>query len=303
MPLEPEDRYAWIARQNPELEPRLTLARQDVAARELEGQLECPKFVRPKEMRIAAPLADLKREPRRSAPLLTQALMGEVFRLADERGGWAFGQLKADGYVGYLRADALSAHLQPPTHAVNVPLSHVYSKPDLKAPNPVPVPFLAKVSVAGGELKNGFAEVKGLGWICARHLKPLEKPSGSPLEVAGAFEGALYLWGGRSVLGLDCSALVQLALQASGLACPRDTDLQAKTVGKRISQKPDPKLCRAGDFVFFPGHAGIMVDHTHILHANATRMRTTIDPLETVVSWLDNKVPEPITDIRRLVKK
>lgn len=303
MALEPEDRYAWIARQNPELEPRLTLARQDVAARELEGQLECPKFVRPREMRIATPLADLKREPRRSAPLLTQALMGEVFRVADEKGGWAFGQLKADGYVGYLCADALSAHLQEPTHAVNVPLSHVYPKPDLKAPNPVPVPFLANVSVAGGELKNGFAEVKGLGWIYARHLKTADKPSGAPLDVAAAFEGAPYLWGGRSVLGLDCSALVQLALQAAGLPCPRDTDLQAKAVGRKVAPKPDSTLCRAGDFVFFPGHVGIMVDHAHILHTNATRMRTTIDKLETVVSWLDNKVPEPITDIRRLETK
>lgn len=295
-----EDRYVWLARQNPNLDARLTLARPDVAEAALEGEIESARFVTPKERRVAVPLADLKREPALSSPLLTQALLGEAVEVLAEKNGWAFARLKACRYAGYLRSEALTAHFPAPTHKVAVPLTHIYAKPDLKTPQPTALPFLSQVAVGETPPQNGFVEAKGQGWIYGRHLKPLDKAAEDHVETALAFLHAPYLWGGRSALGLDCSALVQLALQAAGLACPRDTDLQGGSLGMMVTRKFDPAVCRRGDLVFFPGHVGILIDEARIVHANATRMKVSIDPVETVVSWLKGKVAEPIAGIRRL---
>jgi cell wall-associated NlpC family hydrolase len=296
----PEDRYTWIKRQDPALEPRFTLARPDVAEAALEGSVAAERFVTPKKRTIAVPLADLKREPQPSARLLTQALMGETAEVVAEKNGWAFARLLADGYVGYLRSEALSPHFPAPTHRVAVPLSHIYAKPDLKTAGPVALPFLARIAAGGAGALNGFVEAKGQGWVFAKHLKPLAETISDPVETALSFLHAPYLWGGRSALGLDCSALVQLALQAAGIACPRDTDRQREMLGTWVPKDAKPAECRRGDLVFFPGHVGILIDETRIVHANATRMKVSIDAVETVASWLRGKVAEPILGVRRL---
>ena len=51
------------------------------------------------------------------------------------------------------------------------------------------------------------------------------------VATALAFLGMPYLWGGRTSLGLDCSGLVQVALSAAGIACPRDSDMQEAEAG------------------------------------------------------------------------
>ncbi len=56
------------------------------------------------------------------------------------------------------------------------------------------------------------------------------------MEVAERFLHVPYLWGGKSSAGLDCSGLVQLALEASGIACPRDSDMQENALGEPASE-------------------------------------------------------------------
>ena len=57
---------------------------------------------------------------------------------------------------------------------------------------------------------------------------------GDYVAVAEAFVGTPYLWGGRTSVGLDCSGLVQLAVEAAGVAAPRDADMQAAELGRAI---------------------------------------------------------------------
>ncbi len=294
------DRYDWIRGRNPDLDPRLTAARPDIAWSGHRGEIDAARFTAGKVHTITTPYADLKKTPRPGAPLLTQALLGEKFRSLEKHAGWAFGFLEHDGYVGYLRTTGLGEHTPEPTHMVSVPLSHVYSTPDVKTPVPTPLPFGARVAIRGEGFRKGFAEAQGLGWIYARHLTALGTTNKDYLRTAGLFLNAPYVWGGRTALGLDCSALVQLALMWAGIPCPRDTDLQQKELGHSITNVPDLALCKKGDLVFFPGHVGFMANDTHLLHANATHMRVTLEDAGKVADQLKSGPDVPIVDIRRL---
>ena len=67
-----------------------------------------------------------------------------------------------------------------------------------------------------------------------RILAPLEVEEPDFVAVAERFLGAPYLWGGKTALGLDCSGLVQVALTACGVSCPRDSDMQEQALGAAV---------------------------------------------------------------------
>jgi cell wall-associated NlpC family hydrolase len=84
-------------------------------------------------------------------------------------------------------------------------------------------------------------------------------------------------------LGVDCSGLLQVALQAGGIACPRDSDMQQAELGSALLVEARLDGLRRGDMVFWPGHVGVMTDAFLLLHANAHHMAVVIEPLKTAV--------------------
>jgi cell wall-associated NlpC family hydrolase len=279
-----------------ELDPRLHAFRPDLADRRLKSRVKAERYADGTMMEIAAPVASIHRQPRFDAMQVAQALMGEKLRVFESREGWAWVRLERDGYVGYVAADALSDRLTQATHRVAVPATFAYPAPDLKSQPAVMLPMNAMVAVAGGDEK--YARLASGRFVFARHLKPLGEWEDDFVAVAEMFRHVPYYWGGKSVDGLDCSGLVQLALEACGIACPRDSDMQERDLGAELSINDLDGLKR-GDLVFWNGHAGIMTDGATLLHANGHHMLTVTEPLREAIDRIARSFGR-VTSIKRL---
>lgn len=262
-------------------DPRLTPARSDVAAARLEGKIAAARFVeaQPRQVRVGASV--LREAPSFVARLASQLLYGEVFDVyADDADGWIWGQSRLDDYVGYARAASLDSAIHTPTHRVAVLRTLVFPEPDKKSQPPSPLSLNAKIAVQA-PLQNGFAQLSRGGWVYAAHLLPIGEPISDWVKSAELFVGQPYLWGGKDSSAVDCSGLVQSALETGGIKAPRDADMQETSLGEEIAR--DTPLKR-GDLVFWPGHVGLMRSATELLHANAFHMQTVIEPLADTIA-------------------
>jgi cell wall-associated NlpC family hydrolase len=253
---------------------RLVAARPEIAAEHLRGAVEAARFVSGVARRVIETAAPLRREPNPDAELDTEAIYGEAVMVYDEIEGWAWGQLRRDGYVGWLPAHALGEPLEP-THRVSAVRSFVYPTASIKRPNLMALTMGSEVRVTGEA--GLFDALASGGFVFARHLAPIDSIESDPVAVAEQFLGAPYLWGGKTSLGLDCSALVQTALLACGMACPRDTDMQEREVGMPVALGPDLSGLRRGDLLFWPGHVAMARDGETMIHANGHSMTVRIE--------------------------
>jgi hypothetical protein len=264
-------------------DPRLTLALREesgfwaLADIALEGRLAAAAYVSPEPMQVVASATALRRAPAASAEQVDQLLFGERFEVLKRRDGFAFGQARRDGYVGWAAAESLSAALTPPTHWVRALRTFVFPQPSFKTAPSLCLSNNALVAVEHSDSQ--FAELSGGGWCPSRHLAVLGEVETDPAAVALRYLGAPYLWGGRDSVGLDCSGLVQQALYACGLFAPRDSDMQAK-LGAPVDRIDDLKR---NDLVFWRGHVGLMLDADRLIHANAYHMAVAMEPLAEAI--------------------
>jgi hypothetical protein len=277
--------------------PRLP-ARPDLAAAQLKGQVAAARFVEGVPMRVRASVAPLRREPRSDAPLDTEALFGEAVTVYEtDSEGWSWVQLKDDSYVGYMPTEALGPDGIAPTHRIDALRTFVYPGPSIKEPPLAALSLGSSIAVLAEDGKFFKTEA---GFVFAMHAKPLDIVEEDYAETAKRFEGIPYLWGGKSSLGIDCSGLVQTALKAAGIACPRDTSMQVNELGSPITFDERLLGLKCGDFVFWKGHVGIMLDAETLVHANGHFMEVVSEPLRMARDRTIAKGSGPIIAIRRL---
>lgn len=276
------------------MDTRRIPVRHDLAAEHLRGQVDVGKFVEGKQMAVGASMINLVRNADPDTNLATQLLYGEGFTVYDEIAdmGLAWGQSERDGYVGYVPSAGLIEPLEGRVEQVTALSALVFAEPDFKSQ------LLGSYSlgchVAVEDEENGYARL-GVGiYTPMVNLAPVTSDF---VGVAEKLIGSPYLRGGRSYFGLDCSGLVQLALQAVGIEAPRDSDMQAAELGVEVS---DHTNLQRGDLVFWDGHVGIMIDGENLLHANVHHMSVTTEPLEDTVIRIAEKENKLITSVKRL---
>lgn len=271
---------------NTKLDRRLHAFRDDLADEALKGHVASKSFTSSTPYLVTVPEAPLHRAADLSSTMETQALMGEIIHVFESKDGWCWGQMACDGYVGYIPSDMLIRAVDDmlPSAHITVQRSFVYPFAELRAP------ALMALSMGSRMTITGDAETRGTsyklvrlpdgseGAVIASHIQPIEETDEDWVALAEQFLHVPYLWGGRSSIGLDCSALVQIARLTAQKASLRDSDMLG-TMGQPIELTTDFSGLVRGDLIFWPGHVAIMLDDTRIIHSNGYHMLTAIEPL------------------------
>ncbi|MBI2234511.1 MAG: C40 family peptidase [Micavibrio aeruginosavorus] len=225
----------------------------------------------------------------------SQMLHGEYLLAKRSSNGWVYGQSFLDNYLGWVRDTSLTDVFNTPTHAVTSLMTNIYSAPDFKTQPVETLSFMSRVAVDPATATDGFVLMQDSPlWIPENHLIAIRDLSANPasiIDTAIMFADCPYVYGGRSAQGIDCSGLVQLALQRNGIHCPRDADQQESVVGTAVSAS----TIRAGDIIYFPGHVGIMKDDQTVINATVREMKVVVEDLGDMI-----QIYGPPTAVRRL---
>ncbi len=246
---------------------------------------------------IATPIASLRKDMSNSSELETQCLFGEKVFIKSSKKNWLLCKTLNDSYQGWIEKKNVDIITLSSHKIINL-ISNIYKKPDVKSEVITKLYFNSQVSI--NYFNETWSEIhykNKIYYISSKHLAPIKEINKEWIDVAFSFLGAPYLWGGKTFIGIDCSGLVQLALSASGILVPRNTDEQAKNSHNRL--KTVSKIER-GCLIFWKGHVAIALKKNKLLHSNAYHMCVQTEPLNKALSRIKEKYGD-ITSIKKVL--
>lgn len=185
--------------------------------------------------------------------------------------------------MGWLKLDDLG-DLPKANYRVLSLRSTVHSKEDVKSIPIMHLPLGSQIHVIS-ENKEWCKIILNqhkikFGFVPKQHLIEISKKVSDWVNVAETFLNTPYKWGGRDSLGIDCSALVQLSLQAGGIKFPRNSSQQRLFKNLRLINYD--KVQR-GNLIFWKGHVGIILNHKEMIHSNSFSMMVSIEKTDNVI--------------------
>lgn len=225
--------------------------------------------------------AAIRLKPDHRSEMVSQLLFGECVYVQQSNKDWLHIETCYDNYQGWIAQNQLymlnkedKAFIDQNKSLITAsPIAHIHDETsDLKIPVSACSSFYAnagqRMVIANKSFRYDGDFVHG----CKSNINVIP-------EYAMCFINASYLWGGRSVFGLDCSGFTQAVFKMAGKNIPRDAAMQAQN-GMHV-HLIDEAL--PGDLAFFDNedeiitHVGILLKNNKIIHAHGKVRIDNID--------------------------
>ena len=226
------------------------------------------------------PITTVHDTPEESSECVTEGLMGEDYSiLEDIDDSWLKITLQRDNYTGYIKRPSAISQLYT-NYRVCSRTTLLFAAPSIKSRIVWRIPFNAQLEIVESKETDFKATADGV-FVWHTHVCPVSTvDKRSPIKLAeSCFLNAPYLWGGRTPSGVDCSGMVQSVFQACGYPLPRDSHQQEISIETLASHEQRQR----GDLVFWPGHVGLLISPTELLHATAHTLDCRVEPLAQVI--------------------
>jgi hypothetical protein len=209
------------------------------------------------KMTVNVAVAPLRKEPSDRSEMISQALFGEGLIVLDQNEKWAMVRMELDGYEGWIDRKQMSEQISDNRGQI---IKQAFASCKLHDGSVITLP-------AGAWMDDSIAQDNIMNKPWAGSAQDIE-------DCAKQFLNAPYLWGGRTLMGIDCSGFTQLVMRLNGVELPRDAYQQAEC-GETVSFLEETKT---GDLAFFDNadgriiHVGIVLKDQHdrntIIHAS-----------------------------------
>lgn len=208
-------------------------------------------------------IVPLRLEPKDSSEMVSQILYGEFFKVLEQRKKWSKIRLDFDNYEGWIDNNQYEEITKED-----------YTKFQKKSPilvgNLVEFVNLDKDQLMPIPLGSSLVPLKFFNHTYEGNKIVRKQSKKKIIENAFLFLNAPYLWGGKTIFGIDCSGFTQMVYKLCGYKLLRDASQQA-TLGEALSfiEESEP-----GDLAFFDNeegviiHVGIIMNDNYIIHAH-----------------------------------
>lgn len=221
-------------------------------------------------------VSPLRSENSDRSEMVSQVLFGEKVEILEQKDSWIKIKAEFDNYEGWSDRKQFIEVSEDEFQAIN---SESYTSESfnllVESGNPVTLPVAAHLpGLSDGKMSFGSKEFEYLGEACSGNFTKSDIVS-----IVQLYLNTPYLWGGKSVFGIDCSGLVQQVYKLCGYKLPRDAYQQAE-FGEALSFIEEAE---AGDLAFFDNkegkiiHVGIILEGNKIIHAHG---KVRIDPFD-----------------------
>ena len=218
-------------------------------------------------------------KPSIKSELSSQILYGEEFEIISKKKNWIRIKTNFDNYKGFIKKDKFYEKLSP-THKVYNSKARVFQKIKKKF---IPINkflyFASGISIIN-EI-GGFIEFKKNMWVKKKDLKIISHKEQDFKKIFKLFLNSKYLWGGKTIKGIDCSALIQIYFFYNRFFFPRDSKDQIRYCKKKKSKK-----FSKGDIIFWKGHVGICLNNSKFIHAYGPKKKVLIMPTKFTINLI-----------------
>ncbi len=243
-------------------------------------------------------IATLRTEPKHSAEVATQGIMGAPVKVLQQSGEWYRVQM-ADDYIAYVPESSLAFKTDAQMKAWRKAKRYIVTAYDSRlvteAHGDETVSDLVMGNILEFKAESGrwlkLATPDGrTGWVDGADVAELSQWSQQGFsaaqieKTARRMMGSSYLWGGTSTKVTDCSGLTKVAYLSNGIILQRDASQQALT-GKIMKKGTDWHQYEAGDLLFFGNektgrvtHVGLYLRDGKYIHCSGQVKINSLDP-------------------------
>ena len=225
-------------------------------------------------------VANIYFKPSPNSEVVSQILYGEKFKILLKRKNYIKIKTHYDNYIGYIRKVKFLENFKP-SFKISKIKSRIFFKKGKRFLSSNHYLYYGSGICLRSENKK-YLEFEKNKWIKKSDIKNIDHYEKNYIKIFKSFLKTKYLWGGKTCVGIDCSALIQIYFYYNRIFFPRDTKDQIRFCKRRINRN-----FFKGDIIFWKGHVGICINKSNFIHAYGPKKRVLIMPTIQTIKLID----------------